>query len=235
MSKSASAGTRDLSDLFPSTTDQGGRRFLLYQADRVRARYMAFRFSVTSVFFWGFFLAIGAWLDEFGLRGVFMVLLVAWILISIPAVLVQLGMILDIAQFALTHRTLLYPVLHRRLTAYHRCASGERLWGHEQIPRVIANLAVQTSPISGISTWCYYVLSRLPGTANAAFTRTPSALDRRTSIRAFSPGRRHYDDVVIGVRGSSPAVAFGWIIAMYYAAIEENDHSNRANHRAHAV
>ena len=158
----------------------GGGRFLHYQRARVEVRLKAVTRAAISAVFWTGAIAGLTWLNYYNLRVVGTTLLTAWIAISIPAVLLQAGLILDVLNYVLTRHSLVLPFLHQTLqnnTDEREHGALEKAWC------ALTHLAVVTSPLSGVATWCYQVLIALPASARIPISSGEIPGDRRQHTR----------------------------------------------------
>jgi hypothetical protein len=191
--------------------DHGGRTFS-YQMGRVRARSVAFSRAIASAAFWLLALVAYAQLEAAGLRVFGILVLASWVVLSLPAVVFQLALVLDVLNYVLTRRVLIYPFLQSKYdipqAKGHKEPWGMRVW------RGIVTLVVITSPLSGIATWFTNVLSDIPTEAYV-----PVVSDATLGTAAGRGDRRAHARRSEDKRMVTVANPFG-IVAPYWRKVE---------------
>jgi hypothetical protein len=143
------------------------------------------------------------------------VLLVGWITLSLPAVLLQLALAVDLANYVLTRRVLVYPFLHAKYASELKMKEGSNsVW--MQIWRGLIALATVTSPFSGIATWLCHVLGDLPESTHIPVL-SGAELRRPTRTGERRHGLRRAADKRLVVSPPSPLLD---TLAEYLEALE---------------
>ncbi len=140
---------------------EASKAFVRFQVARGVFRLQILRLAVTPLAFWTLVGAGYIWMDRRGLGIVVGGAVLAWVVLMLPPFLLQLGLIVDVLNYGLTGRVLVFPIFKG---ATDRARARKQEAGMKGTP-VLARLSAYaglTSPFSGLALWCYGVLMRVP-------------------------------------------------------------------------
>jgi hypothetical protein len=185
--------------------------WLRYQKARVHVRLLALARAACAAIFWTVALITGTWLVHWELGWLARLLLIAWITVSLPAIMLQVAMLLDVMNYVVTRRILVLPYLHEVL-------GSESAQNNSPVGRItdwVAAIALVTSPLSGVATWSFHVLSDLPQSARIPLLNVNPTDRRRTARRRREQALQTRDDL-----RWSP-------LGLYWRVIEREDRCER--------
>jgi hypothetical protein len=125
------------------------------QVIRVRRRLRTVQLGFYSAAFWFGAIATGVVLQAVGLEWLGWLLFSIWVAVSLPALFLQLLLIVDTAGLALKRKPVMFTTLHQM---YRQGQPSYRRSGERTIPEWLLMITVRTSPLSGVSTWCLFQL-----------------------------------------------------------------------------
>lgn len=139
-----------------------------WQRHRLGLRLFVMGNAVLAAAFWLGMRATWILLHHAGLAWIAWAILMTWFVIALPALLIQVQALADLASYLLTGRVHFFPL--NRARANDAGAEGEASPLSERTIRRIAAVVWAfgvCSPISAFATWTYIVVMRLPASARA--------------------------------------------------------------------
>jgi hypothetical protein len=169
-------------------------------ARRLAMRWLVMKYTVGAMLFWSAFFVGSAWLRHWGVGGVAAILFGVWLYFALPALYIQLQLMLDLLSFGLTRTTYFFPLLRAMANAgiaEDRVAamSTRQRAAFDRLQKAFV-FAGNTSPLIGVSFWALIVLARLPERAHqrrsgdvASFSelRRIAALGRKIELAITEP------------------------------------------------
>ncbi len=198
---------------------------LRIELSRIHLRWVVLRYGIYSAVFWTLVLVGAAWLKHLGLTPIVWILLTVWLLVSLPALIVQTSALVDILNYILSGEIFLLRRFITRSRMGARSPVGEpapptpaealtHLRDTPQVPsgamRALIRFASDTSPLAPLSTWALVVLFRLP---------TAALISRHAA--ASLPRVRHEAELYVAeelTRGRWPRVTESPPLTKYPAA-----------------
>jgi hypothetical protein len=157
--------------------------FFELQRSRFLFRMMVIRQALIMGAFWCAALLLASWFESNGLIGLSALLFALWVYLVIPAIIVQLAVFADIANYCLTGKAYLVRFFEEQRAAKSLAQIKAELRAHGRWSYGVAMLRAamwDTSPLAPISMWGVLVLYRLPESAHQHAPTEVRELQHRT-------------------------------------------------------
>lgn len=144
-----------------------------WQVHRLRFRLFVIAQAFVAAVFWLFMASLWSLLHQTGLAWVAWLLLGSWIVIALPALVLQLQALADLVSYAITGRLHFFPLNNARAKNADPSSSNLSPNTLRRMVIVIWSFGL-LSPISAFATWTFLVIMRLPKHAQVAAEPIPT-------------------------------------------------------------